>query len=274
MPKDTLLIDATHTKKGYLKEIFRHRELLYFFAWRDLLVRYKQAFFGIAWALFRPLMNMAVFAFLFGKIAQFPSEQVNYALFVLAAMLPWQLFSNSIVDGCNSLVNNASLISKIYFPRILIPIAQIMVHFLEFAITGGLLVALALLMGDLKATHLLCLPFFILLLSALSLAISFWLSALTVKYRDFRIVVPFLVQFGIFISPVGYGTFIIPEKWLWLYFLNPMTGIIDGFRWSFFGISYPQMWSAIITSTLLTCIMLWTGFCYFRKMERSFADQI
>lgn len=252
----------------------RYRGLFYFFAWRDILVRYRQTFFGIAWAVVRPLLSMAVFAFLFGKVANLPSDNINYALFVLAAMLPWQLCSNSFVDTCNSLVNNAPLISKIYFPRMIIPSAQIIVHLLDFAVTACLLMILTIAIGDLCLWTLLTLPLFTLLALVLSLGSGLWLSALTVQYRDFRIIVPFFVQFGMFISPVGYGTFIIPEQWQWCYFLNPMVGIIDGFRWAFFGISHPSIQYSIGMSVTTTLCVLISGFYYFRKTERTFADKI
>ncbi len=269
-----VIIEANRIQKEYLKDIYRYRELLYFFAWRDLLVRYKQAFFGVTWALLRPLLNMAVFAFLFGRIAKFPSGDISYPLFVLAAMLPWQLFANSIIDTCNSLVNNATLVSKVYFPRMLIPLSQIIVQYLEFAITMGLLLLLGAFFGGIDLLTLLAFPFALILLTLLCMGIGFWLSALTVQYRDFRIVVPFVVQFGMFLSPVGYGTFLVPEEWRLLYFLNPMVGIIDSFRWVFFGISYPMMEYSVIFSTVITGLLLVSGYRYFRKMERTFADQI
>ncbi len=269
-----LVVDPSLPQREYLKDIFRCRELFYFLAWRDILVRYKQAFFGVAWALLRPLLNMLVFAFLFGKIANFSSDHVNYPLFVLAAMLPWQLYSSSAVDTCNSLINNAPLVSKIYFPRMIIPASQIIVHLVDFAITAFLLIALSLFLGVLNPWTFLCFPLFLLLAASLCVGTGLWLSALTVKYRDFRIMIPFFVQFGMFISPVGYGTFIIPEPWRWLYFLNPMSGVIDGFRWVFFGISYPQMPFSIGFSIAITLVILWTGVLYFRKTEQTFADQI
>lgn len=269
-----ILIDNTQANKEYLTDLIRYRELFYFFAWRDILVRYKQAFFGISWALVRPLLNMAIFAFLFGKIANFSSGHVSYPLFVLAGMLPWQLFSNAVVDTCNSLVNNSQLVSKIYFPRIIIPTAQIIVHLLDFAVTAILLIFLCLIMGEFSLWTFLTIPAFLALVILLCVGTGLWLSALTVRYRDFRIIVPFMVQFGMFLSPVGYGTFIIPEKWQWLYFMNPMAGIIDGFRWAFFGITYPAIGYSIAASVVVTAIFLMTGFHYFRKTELTFADQI
>lgn len=266
--------EKAFVQKEYLKDLLRYRELFYFLSLRDILVRYKQAFFGIAWALVRPLLNMIVFTLLFGQIAHLPSDGVNYALFVLAGMLPWQLFSNSIGDTSNSLVNNANLISKIYFPRILIPAAQISVHVVDFAMGIGLLAVLAIFTGSLSFLTIFALPTFIGLGILLCMGCGLWLSALTVQYRDFRFIIPFVVQFGMFVSPVGYGTFVIPEKWKWLFFLNPMVGIIDGFRWSFFGIYHPYIIFSIGISAAITLLLLVTGFFYFRKMERTFADRI
>ena len=269
-----LIIGPQSSQKMYFQDLFRYRGLFYFLAWKDILVRYRQAFFGIAWAVVRPILNMAIFAFLFGKVANFPSENINYALFVMAAMLPWQLFSNSVIDTCSSLVNNTQLVSKIYFPRMIIPCAQIIVHLLDFTITTCLLLALSLFIGELSLITLLTLPLFTLLTLLLCVGTGLWLSALTVQYRDFRIIIPFTMQFGMFISPVGYGTFIIPEPWQPYYFLNPLVGIIDGFRWAFFGISHPSMIMSISFSIVITFMVLISGFCYFRKTERSFADKI
>lgn len=269
-----LIIDSQRNHREYFKDLYRYRELFYFLAWRDVLVRYRQAFFGIAWAIIRPLLNMGVFAFIFGRIANLPSDHIDYALFVLAAMLPWQLFSTSAIDTCSSLVQNAPLVSKIYFPRAIIPTAQIIVHLLDFTITSALLILLTGIAGSLSFWTLLSLPLFLLLTLALCVGTGLWLSALTVQYRDFRIIVPFFVQFGMFISPVGYGTFIIPEQWRWLYFLNPMVGIIDGFRWAFFGISHPYFGLSLALSISIIVTMLLSGFYYFRKTERTFADKI
>jgi lipopolysaccharide transport system permease protein len=269
-----MIIGPQAGQKNYFQDLIRYRGLFYFLAWKDILVRYRQAFFGIAWAVVRPLLNMSIFAFLFGKVANFPSEDINYALFVLAAMLPWQLFSNSVIDTCSSLVNNTQLVSKIYFPRIIIPCAQIIVHLLDFTITTCLLLTLAFFMGELSFWTLLSLPLFTLLTLLLCIGSGLWLSALTVQYRDFRIIVPFAMQFGLFISPVGYGTFIIPQPWQFYYFLNPMVGIIDGFRWAFFGISHPSMGMSITFSIAITFGLLISGFYYFRKTERTFADKI
>lgn len=267
-------IKANHIQKEYLKDLLRFRELFYFFAWRDILVRYKQAVFGVSWALIRPVLNMILFTFIFGYVARLPSDNVNYALFVLAGMLPWQLFSNSLVDTCNCLINTPQLLSKTYFPRMVIPSAQIIVHLVDFSVSLLLLFVLAIWFWQISFLTLLTLPIFILLALVLCAGTGFWVSALTVQYRDFRFIVPFFAQFGMFISPVGYGSFLIPEKWQWLYLLNPMVGIINGFRWAFFGISTPYLTYSLLISVVVSMTIFISGFYYFRKTERTFADKI
>jgi len=274
MDKMTLLIGSKKPLRAYLSDLISYRELFYFFAWRDIIVRYKQAFFGAAWALFRPLLNMLVFTLIFGKIANLPSDNINYALFVLAGMLPWQLFSGAAVDTCNGLVNQSNLVSKVFFPRLIIPASQIGVHLLDFSIAAILLLALLPFFGIPYGWPLLTIPLFIILVTMLCLGTGFWLSALTVQYRDFRILVPFFIQFGMFISPVGYGSFLIPDKWAYFYALNPIVGIIDGFRWAFFGYMHPFFGVNLAFSTVISLFIFISGFCYFRKAETTFADTI
>ncbi len=269
-----ILIDSNHCQKEYFKDLFRFRELFYFLAWRDIVVRYKQTVLGVVWALIRPLLNMAVFAFVFGKIANLSSDHVNYPLFVLAGMLPWQLFAGCLIDTSNSLLHNAPMISKVYFPRIILPISHIMVHFVDFLISLSLLFFLFLIFGCLNHWTLFILPFFIMLTLMLCLGVSLWLAAATVRYRDLRFIVPFLVQFGMFISPVGYSSFLLPDPWLWAYFLNPMAGIIEGFRWCCFGSYNTHLPLALTLSCVVNAVLLVTGFRFFRKMERIFADII
>jgi len=276
MPKienNAFIISSQGSALRYLGECYRHRELLFFFTWRDTLVRYRQAFFGIAWALIRPLLNMLVFVIIFGKVAHLSSGDVNYSLFVLAGMLPWQLFSNSTIETCSSLVNNVNLVSRAPFPRILIPTSQILVQTIDFLITALLLSVLTVIFGDISANALLFIPALLLTLG-LCLGVSLWLSALTVLYRDFRIIVPFFAQLGMFLSPVGYGTFIIPEKWQWFYSLNPMVGIIDLYRYLFFGQTYPFFMASLINSVVISSIILISGFLFFRRMESVFSDRI
>ncbi len=273
-PEFETIIDASNFERQYLKDVFRHRELIYFFSWRDIIVRYKQAFFGVAWALLRPLLTMFFFTLVFSRVAHLPSQDVSYPLFVLAGMLPWQIFSNTIADSCHCMLNNSNLILKVYFPRVIIPSSQMIVHMLDFLIGFALLTLLSICLGALNPVTFLAVPIFLMLTALLSLGGAFWLSALSVKYRDFRFIVPFVVQFGMFLAPVGYGTFLIPSEWLWVYQLNPLVGIIDGFRWSFFGISYPGLITSIALSTMMTFFILISGFWYFRKMEQTFADSL
>ncbi|MCB1118378.1 MAG: ABC transporter permease [Chlamydiia bacterium] len=270
----TIIIEPGRVQKEYFKDLFRYRELFYFFSWRDILVRYKQAFFGVAWAVIRPLLNMAIFTLVFRKVAGLPSDEVSYPLFVLAGLLPWQLFSFSMGDTALSLINHAALVRKVYFPRMLIPSSMIMVHVLDFAISIGLMLLLGLVMGQIHGWTFCFFPFFILLSLLLCLSCGLLLSALTAQYRDVRFLIPFLIQCGMFVSPVGYGTFVVPEKWQLLYALNPMAGIIDGIRWSLFGVTYPNLPYSIFLSIAMTATLTLTSFYYFRKMERTFADKL
>lgn len=272
---DTVIhIEPNRVQKEYLKDLFRFRELFYFLAWRDILVRYKQAFFGVSWAIIRPILNMILFSFLFGRIANLPSDNVNYSLFVLAGMMPWQLFANTLVETSTCLLNHPQLLSKVYFPRIIIPSSQILVQLVDFGINGVLLALLLLITGEYNVGTLIFLPLFAMIALILCIGVSYWISAVTVRFRDVRFIVPFVVQFGMFVSPVGYGSFIIPDRWKWLYFLNPMAGIIDGFRWSIFGITHPFFTYSCVCSVCVSLLLFFTGFLYFRKMERTFADII
>lgn len=269
-----VVIDSQYAEKEYLEDVFRYRELFYFLAWRDIVVRYRQTFLGIVWAIVRPLLTMAVFAFVFGKVAHLATEQVSYPLFILSGLLPWMLFAGSLIDTSLSLVNNIHMISKVYFPRIILPISDIMVHLVDFFISLGLLLVLLFFSGHLNHWSILGLPLFIGLTFLLCLGTGLWLSAGSVRYRDFRFIVPFLVQFGVFISPVGYSSFLLSESMQWIYFLNPMVGIIEGFRWCCFGTYHANLVIAITMSCLINVGILITGFRFFRKMERVCADII
>lgn len=267
-------IEANRAQKEYWVDLYRHRELFYFFTWRDIIVRYKQAFFGIAWALIKPLITIALFTFIFGKLANFPSEGIPYSLFALSGMLPWLLFSSSLSETTTALLNNPNLIAKVYFPRMILPVSQILVQMVDFGITLMLLFGLMAYWGVYSVATLWALPFLILLLVILSIGCGLLLSAVTVKYRDVRYIVPFIVQIGLYLSPVGYGSFMIPEKWQWLYFMNPVAGIIEGFRWALFGLNPPYLLQALLTSVAVTFILLFCGYKVFRKVERSFGDII
>ncbi|MBV9657216.1 MAG: ABC transporter permease [Verrucomicrobia bacterium] len=269
-----LVIEAGRAEAQYWRDLFRYRELFYFLAWRDVLVRYKQTVIGVLWAVLRPFLTMVVFVFVFGKIAKLPTDGVPYPVMVFAAMLPWQLFATSLSEGSNSLITNSNLISKVYFPRLIVPASAVIVSFVDFAISCALLGLLMLFYQVWPGWHLLTLPLFILLALVASTGAGLWLAALNVEYRDFRYVVPFIVQFGLYISPVGFSSAIVPEKWRLLYSLNPMVGVIDGFRWAISGgvspLYLPGLWISLGVMTLLLVSGVW----YFRKMERTFADVI
>ena len=269
-----LIIEAGHTERNYWRDLFRYRELFYFLAWRDVLVRYKQTVIGILWAVLRPLLTMLVFTFVFSRIAKLPAEGMPYPIMVFAAMLPWQLFATSLTEGSGSLINNANLISKVYFPRLIVPASAVIVSFVDFAISMVLLAVMMAIYGVWSGWTILMLPVFTLLAVLASAGAGIWLAALNVKYRDFRYVVPFIVQFGLYISPVGFSSNIVPEKWRLLYDLNPMVGVIDGFRWAISNGATPFPNQSLLLSLFTVTFLLVTGIWYFRKTERTFADVI
>ncbi len=270
----TLEIAAGQTEQHYWKDLWRYRELFYFLAWRDILVRYKQTSLGVAWALIRPLLTMIIFTIVFSKLAKLPSGNIPYPLLVLAAMLPWQFFSSAVSESGNSLIGNANMISKIYFPRLVIPTSAVIVSFIDFLISGVIILLMMLWYGFTPDWRLLALPLLFLLAFAAALGTGLWIAALTVKYRDFRYITPFIVQLGLYVSPVGFSSDIVPEQWRLLYSLNPMVGIIDGFRWSLLAGETSLYWPGLMISICLTSILLISGTLYFRKTERSFADLI
>ena len=272
--KSTIIIEAGRTEKQYWQDIWKYRELFYFLAWRDILVRYKQTFIGVAWALIRPLLTMIVFTIVFGSIAKLPSQGVPYPILVFSAMLPWQFFSNSLSECSNSLVTNSNLISKIYFPRLIVPTSAVVVSFVDFMISGIILLALMAWYNFVPSWRILTLPFFIAIAFAASMGAGLWLASLNVKYRDFRYIVPFIVQFGLYISPVGFSSNIVPQKWRLLYSLNPMVGVIDGFRWAILGTQYNIYLPGFLLSLFIVAFFVITGIWYFRKTERTFADVI
>lgn len=269
-----ILIEAGRTEKQYWRDLIRYRELFYFLAWRDVLVRYKQTVIGILWAVLRPLLTMVVFVFIFGRVAKLPSDGLPYPVMVFAGMLPWQLFSTSLSEGSNSLIGNANLISKVYFPRLIVPASAVIVSFVDFAISIVLLALIMIWYGVVPGIGVVTLPFFILLALAASTGASLWLAALNVQYRDFRYIVPFLVQFGLYLSPVGFSSNVVPDRLRLLYSLNPMVGVIDGFRWAISRgqatLFIPGLWCSVAVAALLVVSGVW----YFRRMERTFADVI
>ena len=272
--KPELIIEAGRAERQYWQDLWRYRELFYFLAWRDILVRYKQTAIGIAWALIRPFLTMIVFTVVFGNLAKLPSEGVPYPILVFSAMLPWQFFSNALSECSNSLIGNANLISKVYFPRLIVPVSAIVVSFVDFMISGMILLGLMAWYNYVPSWRILMLPVFIAIAFAASIGAGLWLASLNVKYRDFRFIVPFITQFGLYVSPVGFSSSIVPEQWRLLYSLNPMVGVIDGFRWSILGGESKIYWPGFSLSLGLVFLLLITGIFYFRKMERTFADVI
>ncbi|GAB4550944.1 MAG: ABC transporter permease [Pleurocapsa sp.] len=270
-----LIIEAGRSERQYWRDLWRYRELFYFLAWRDILVRYKQTVIGIAWALIRPFLTMVVFTVIFGKLAKLPTEgNAPYCILVFAAMLPWQFFSNSLSTCSNSLISNSNLISKVYFPRLIVPSSAVVVSFVDFLISGMILLGLMAWYDFVPSWRIITLPLFIVVAGAASMGWGLWLASLNVKYRDFRHIVPFIVQFGMYISPVGFSSNVVPEQWRLLYSLNPMVGVIDGFRWAILGGQSNLYLPGFVLSLGLVSITLATGIWYFRKMERSFADII
>lgn len=269
-----LVIEPDGISMRYWRDLWHYRELFWFLAWRDILVRYKQTVLGIIWSVIRPLMTMMVFTVVFGSLAKLPSNGVPYPIMVFAAMLPWQFFSGSLTESSNSLINNANLLTKVYFPRLIVPAGAVIVGLIDFFISLTILFALMAWYHVVPSAKIFLLPFFLLLAFLASFGAGLWFSALNTQYRDFRYVVPFLIQFGLYISPVGFSSSIIPEKWRMLYFLNPMVGVIDGFRWAILGDAFPVYWPGLALSASLTMLLFIGGLFYFRNMERTFADVI
>lgn len=269
-----LIIAADRAESQYWKDLWRYRELFYFLSWRDILVRYKQTAIGVAWALIRPLLTMIVFTIVFGNLAKLPSDGVPYPILVFVAMLPWQFFANALAECSNSLITNANLLSKVYFPRLIIPTSAVIVSFVDFLLSGILLLALMAWYNVVPDWRILTLPFLILIAFAAAMGAGLWLAALNVQYRDFRYIVPFLVQFGLYISPVGFSSSIVPAQWRLLYSLNPMVSVIDGFRWAVLGGRSQLYLPGFVLSTTLVLLVFVSGIWYFRRMERTFADVI
>ncbi len=272
--QQVLIIEAGRSERHYWRDLWRYRELFYILAWRDILVRYKQTIIGFAWALIRPFLTMVVFVFVFSKLAKLPSEGTPYPILVFAALLPWQFFSNAFTEAGNSLITNANMISKVYFPRLVVPASAVIVSFVDFLISGIILVGLMFWYGFAPDWRILTLPLFILIAFAAAMGAGLWTAALNVKYRDFRYIIPFVVQFGLYVSPVGFSSIIVPEQWRLLYSLNPMVGVIDGFRWAILGGNTQLYWPGFLLSIFLVLVILVTGIVYFRKTEKIFADVI
>ncbi len=275
MKTNHLIIEAGQTEKNYWADLWRYRDLFYILSWRDIKVRYKQTVVGVLWSVLRPLLTMIIFTFVFSNIAKLPAEgSAPYAIMVYAAMLPWQFFSNALSEASNSLVGNANLISKVYFPRLIIPTASVITSFVDFLISFVILVGLMIYYMYAPSWNILLLPVFLVIAFLASMGLGLYLTAHNVKYRDFRYIVPFLVQFGLYISPVGFSSSVVPEKWRLLYSLNPMVGVIDGFRWCILGGQSHIYWPGFLLSLGIVVLFLFLGVYQFRKMEKTFADVI
>ena len=273
--QEAYVIEAGRSERHYWLDLWRYRELFQVLAWRDLSVRYKQTVIGVVWALIRPVLTMLVFTLIFGRIAKLPSDgTAPYALMVFAGLLPWTFFSTGLADASNSLISNANLISKVYFPRLIVPAATIVVAFVDFLISFCILIVLMIWYQFVPGWQMILLPFFVVLGFWASLGPSLGITALNVKYRDFRYIIPFILQFGLYVSPVGFSSSVVPEQWRLLYSLNPMVGVIDGFRWCILGGQSQLYLPGLALSVCVTAFCLWLGISQFRKMEKSFADLI
>lgn len=268
-----ITIEAGRAERQYWRDLWRYRELFYFLAWRDILVRYKQTVIGVAWAVIRPLLTMMVLTFIFSYLAKMPSNGVPYPILVFSGMLPWQFFATAFSESGNSLVSNAGMISKVYFPRLVVPVSSVITSFVDFLISAVLLAIIMVYYGYFPGKSILLLPLFVILAFATAFGSGLWISALMVRYRDFRYIVPFVVQFGLYVSPVAFLSSVVPEKWRLLYSLNPMVGVIDGFRWALLG-EKNIYWPGFYISVGGVILLIVTGIWYFRRTERTFADVI
>jgi len=269
-----LVIESGRTELHYWKDLWRYRELFYFLSWRDILVRYKQTVIGVAWSVIRPLLTMVIFTIVFGNLAKLPSGNTPYAILVFAAMLPWQFFSNALGESSTSLIANTNLLTKVYFPRLVVPASAVIVSLIDFLVSCAVLVVLMIWFRVLPDWRILALPLFLLLAFVSSLGFGLLLAALNVKYRDFRYVVPFILQFGLYVSPVGFSSSVVPNEWRLLYSINPMVGVIDGFRWAILGGSEQINIASLVMSILVAILLSIVGLWYFRKTERLLADVI
>ena len=270
----TTVIEANKSGKYYWRDLWTYRELFIFLAWRDILVRYKQTIIGVAWSILRPVITMIVLTVIFGKLAGLPSENIPYPILVYSALLPWNFFANSFSEGSNSLIANSNMLSKIYFPRIIVPTSTIVVNIIDTAIAFLILFVLMIYYNYFPTINFIFMPLFFIIALVTTLGASYFISALNVKYRDFRFVVPFIVQFGLYISPVGFASTNIPENFRLLYYINPMAGVIDGFRWSMLRTDQDLFIPGIALAILMSLVIFTIGLSYFRKTEKEFADVI
>ncbi len=272
---ERLILEAGRADRQYWWDLWRYRELFFILAWRDVAIRYKQTVIGLAWAFVRPFMTMVVFTIVFGKLAKLPTEgAAPYAVLVFAGLLPWTLASSILNDASGSVTGNAQLVSKVYFPRLIIPLATVLVGLIDFCVSLIILAGVLVWYGMMPDWHILLLPVFVVLAVLVAIGPALWAAAMIVKYRDFRFVIPFAVQVGLYVSPVGFSAKIIPPEWQLLYSLNPMVGVIDGFRWAILGGDSPLYLPGFALSLVVTAVMLWFGIHTFRRTERGFADMI
>ncbi len=269
-----IVIEPGRGFRHYWQDLWQYRELFYFLSWRDILVRYKQTVIGIAWGILRPLLTMIVFTVIFGYLAKLPSEGVPYPVLVFTAMLPWQFFSSSLSECSNSFITNANMLTKIYFPRLIVPTSTVIVNLVDFIISFVILAGIMAWYRFVPDWRILSLPLFLGTAFLASFGLGLWLATLNVKYRDFRYVVPFIVQFGLYISPVGFSSNVVPGKWRMLYSINPMVGVIDGFRWAILGGQTRMYWPGFLLSVAVTMICFLLALRYFRATERKLADII
>lgn len=270
-----IVLEPGRSEKNYWMDLWAYRELFLILAWRDISVRYKQTIIGVLWAVLRPFLTMLVFTLIFSRVAKLPTEgNAPYPLLVFAAMLPWTLFSNALAESSGSLIANSNLIGKVYFPRLIVPAATLVAAFIDFLISFVILAGLMVYYRFSPDWHVIFLPGFILLALLASLGPGLWITALNVKYRDFRYIIPFVVQFGLYLSPVGFSSRVVPAQWRLLYSVNPIVGIIDGFRWALLGGNSDIYLPGFLLSLAVTAFFLWLGISRFRKMEKTFADLI
>jgi len=270
-----LVLEPGRAERHYWMDLWHYRELFAILAWRDVAVRYKQTVIGVLWAIIRPFLTMVVFTVIFGKVANLPSDgAAPYAVMVYAGMLPWFLFSSILSEASNSLVSNANLISKVYFPRLVVPSASAVVALVDFTVSFIILAGIMLWYGFMPGWQIVFLPVFIILAILASLGPALWITALNVKYRDFRYIIPFIVQFGLYVSPVGFSSSVVPDQWRLLYSLNPVVGVIDGFRWCLLGGESDLYLPGFLLSLCVVVFFLWFGIRYFRKTEKTFADMV
>jgi len=256
-----------------LVDLWEYRELLYFLVWRDIKVRYKQTALGAAWAIIQPFFTMVVFSVFFGRLAKIPSDGIPYPIFTYCALVPWQLFTHALNESANSLVANERLITKVYFPRLVIPLAAVLAGLVDFGIAFGVLLAMMVYYGTAPTVAVATLPFFLLLSLGTALGVGLWLSALNVQYRDVRYTIPFLTHFWLFSTPVAYPASLVPESWRPLVGLNPMAGVVEGFRWALLGTANPPGLMLLVSSTMVIALLV-GGLYYFRRVEKTFADMV